>query len=104
MTKNHHGSSFDSFLDEAGIKDEVDLRVKKKVLARQILARMKHSGITKTTLAERMKTSRSAVERLIDPDDTGITFVTLAKASAALDLNLLVSLEERPAVKQRKRR
>lgn len=95
MKNKHIGSTFSSFLDEEGIREEVDLRAKKKVLADQILAKMQHDHLTRTKLAERMQTSRTVVNRLLDPNDTSFTFGTLAKASQALDLDLLVSLETR---------
>jgi antitoxin HicB len=92
--KNKHiGSTFSSFLEEEGIREEVDLRAKKKILAEQILAKMQQDQMTRTELAERMQTSRTVVNRLLDPTDTSFTFGTLAKASHALDLDLLVSLE-----------
>ena len=93
MKSTHVGSTFSSFLDEEGIRDEVDLRTKKKVLADQILAKMERDHVTRTELAARMNTSRTVVNRLLDPNDTSFTFGTLAKASQALDLDLLVSLE-----------
>ena len=93
MKNKHIGSTLSSFLDEEGIRDEVELRAKKKILADQILAKMQRDHVTRTTLAERMQTSRTVVNRLLDPNDTSFTFGTLAKASHALDLDLLVSLE-----------
>jgi antitoxin HicB len=87
------GSTFSSFLDEEGIREEVDLRAKKKILADQLLAKMQRDRITRTELAERMQTSRTVVNRLLDPTDTSFTFGTLARASQALDLDLLVSLQ-----------
>jgi antitoxin HicB len=100
--KNKHiGSTFSSFLDEEGIREEVDLRAKKKVLADQILAKMQSDHVTRTKLAERMQTSRTVVNRLLDPNDTSFTFGTLAKASQALDLDLLVSLETRTKPRDR---
>jgi antitoxin HicB len=92
--KNKHiGSTFSSFLDEEDIREEVDLRAKKKILADQLLAKMQRDQITRTELAERMQTSRTVVNRLLDPTDTSFTFGTLARASQALDLDLLVSLQ-----------
>ena len=93
MKNKYIGSTFSSFLDEEGIREEVDLRAKKKILADQILAKMQLDRMTRTELAERMHTSRTVVNRLLDPTDTSFTFGTLAKASQALDLDLLVSLE-----------
>src|SRR5712692_6560499 len=92
MKSKHIGSTLSSFLDQEGVREEVDLRAKKKILANQILAKMERDRVTRTELAERMRTSRTVVNRLLDPKDTGFTFGTLARASLALDLNLLVSL------------
>ena len=92
MKNKHIGSSFSSFLDQEDVREEVDLRAKKKILADQILAKMERDRVTRTELAERMRTSRTVVNRLLDPKDTSFTFGTLARASRALDLNLLVSL------------
>jgi antitoxin HicB len=114
MANKHIGSSFASFLDEEGIREEVDLRArkkiladllaKKKVLAEQMLAKMKRSSVSRTQLATRMSTSRTVINRLLDPRDTSVTFITLAKASAALDLNLLVSLEPRSHTRHRRQK
>jgi antitoxin HicB len=92
MKNKHIGSSLSSFLDEAGLKEEVDLRAKKKILADQMRAKMQRDGVTVAGLARRMNTSRTVVIRLLDPSDVGFTFTTLAKASRALGLDLLVSL------------
>lgn len=103
MSKKHIGSSLTSFLEEEGIREEVDLRAKKKVLANQMLAKMNRDHVTKAALARRMGTSRTLVDRLLDPSDTGVTFVTLAKASAALDLDLLVSLQPKQDARRKRR-
>jgi hypothetical protein len=103
MKNKHIGSSLSSFLEEEGIREEVDLRAKKKILADQILAKMARDRVTRTKLAERMRTSRTVVNRLLDPNDTSFTFATLARASQALNLNLLVSLERRRKVQQSER-
>ena len=97
MKNKHIGSSLSSFLEEEGVKEEVDLRAKKKILADQMRAKMQRDGVTVAGLARRMSTSRTVVIRLLDPADVSFTFTTLAKASRALDLNLFVSL----AVKRR---
>lgn len=95
MANTHIGSTLSSLLEERGVREEVDLRAKKKVLIDDMLATMKHGNVTRAELAKRMKTSRSAVNRLLDPEDIGVTFLTLAKASNALELNLRISLEPR---------
>jgi hypothetical protein len=105
MRSKHIGSTFSSFLDEEGIREEVDLRAKKKILTDQILAKMQRDHLTRTELAARMHTSRTVVNRLLDPNDTSFTFGTLARASYALELDLSVSLDarKRPPRKTRKR-
>lgn len=95
MKNRHIGSSLALFLEEEGLKEEVDLRAKKKVLASQMRAKMQRDGVTVAGLARRMSTSRTVVMRLLDPNDTGFTFTTLANASRALGLNLVVSLAPR---------
>jgi antitoxin HicB len=104
VKNNHIGSTFSSFLDDEGIREEVDLSAKKKILADQIVAKMERDHVTATELAARMNTSRTVVNRLIDPKDTSFTFKTLARASQALDLNLLVSLETRRTEASKRRR
>jgi hypothetical protein len=101
MKNQRIGSSFSSFLDEEGIREEVDLRARKKVLADQMRAQMRRDGVTVAGLARRMNTSRTVVIRLLDPNDTGFTFTTLAKASQALGMNLLVSLAAKRQPKRR---
>ncbi len=96
MTNKHIGSTLTSFLEGEGVRTEVDLRAKKKVLVDEMRATMKRSSVTRSELATRMKTSRTAVNRLLDPADIGVTFLTLAKASGALDLDLQISLAPRP--------
>jgi hypothetical protein len=96
------GSAFSSFLEEEGIREDVDLIAKKKVIADQILAQMERDRVTRSKLAERMHTSRTVVNRLLDPTDTSFTFATLAKASMALNLDLLISFEAKSREPARK--
>lgn len=101
--KNKHiGSTFGSFLDEEGIKEEVYLRAKKKILADQIRTKMELSHITVAALARKMGTSRTVLHRLLDPNDVSFTFATLGRASMALDVDLLVSLAEKVPSKRHK--
>lgn len=90
-TKNKHiGSDFDSFLADEGIKDYVETAAIKKVIAFQIKKEMSKKHITKTVMAHKMRTSRSALERLFDPDNDSLTLSTLNKAAAVLGKRLLV--------------
>lgn len=97
----HIGSSFDSFLEEEGIKEEVDLRVKKKIIADELLEEMERTRLTRSALAKRMNTSRTLVNRLLDPSDTSVTLATLSRASRALNLVLKLTLKPRRARKRR---
>lgn len=100
MAKNAHiGSSLDSFLVEQGMQDEVTAVAMKRVISWQVAQAMKRSGVTKVAMAERMRTSRSLLDRLLDADDTGLTLDTLSRAASALDLR--VHLELRPAARRR---
>jgi antitoxin HicB len=86
------GSSFDDFLKEEGIYEEVSARAIKRVLARQIGALMQNEGVTKTELARRMQTSRAQLDRLLDPDNESVTLGTLARAAQAVGRKLRFEL------------
>ena len=88
----HIGSTLDSMFEETGEADEVNLRAQKKGVVAAVLGRMEKLSVTKAALARRMQTSRSQVERLLDPNDISLTLATLAKASAALGMKVEVSV------------
>ncbi len=91
--KNRHiGSSFESFLEEEGIRDEVEAVAIKRVLARKVVEAMKAEGLTKAAMARRMQTSRMALDRLLDPDNTSVTLNTMLKAAAAVGKRVRVEL------------
>ena len=91
--KNQYiGSDFDEFLDEEGIREEIEVNSIKKVIAFQIKKEMVRKHLTKTSLAQRMRTSRSAVDRLFKPDNESLTLATLSKAATALGKKLKVEL------------
>lgn len=92
MNKKNIGSSFDSWLQEEGIQEQVTAAAIKRVLARQIEAAMKEEGLTKKAMAERMETSRSALDRLLDPDYESVTLSTLQKAAAAVGRQVRLEL------------
>ena len=93
MSKNKHiGSSFDDFLADEGLLEEVNAVAAKRVIAWQIAEAMKLAGITKTEMAGRMHTSRAALNRVLDENDTGLTLDTLSKAAAALGRKVKVEL------------
>ena len=91
--KNKHiGSDFDDFLREEGILEASDAVAIKRVITFQLEKVMEHDHLTKTMIAKKMRTSRSAIDRLFDPENDSITLVTLNKAAAALGKKLKVEL------------
>lgn len=92
------GSSFESFLEEEeGMLDSVDEAAIKEVIAWQIEQGMSKQGLTKTALAEAMQTSRTQVNRLLDPANTGVSMHTLYRAAAVLGKSLRIELVDRVA-------
>ena len=87
-----YGSSLEGWLDESGIREEVSAEAIKAVVAARIAAEMKKQGITKTRMAEIMKTSRAQVDRLLSASDSGATLDTLSRAAQAVGRTLLVEL------------
>jgi antitoxin HicB len=69
MKKKHIGSSFEDFLKEEGIFEETTTQAVKRVLSWQISQTMRKKGITKIEMAKRMRTSRSQVDRFLDPNN-----------------------------------
>jgi len=92
MNKKHIGSKFDDFLKEENLLEQVQAAAVKRVVAYQIAQEMKLKKLTKTEMASRMKTSRAALERLLDPDNASITLFTLERAASALGKKLKVEL------------
>jgi hypothetical protein len=89
--KNQHvGSSFDDFLQEEGLLADTESVAIKRVIAFQISRLMKEEGISKSEMARRMKTSRSALDRLLDPDNDSVTLQTLEYAAQALGKRLRI--------------
>lgn len=88
----HIGSKFDEFLEQEGIQAEVGAIAVKRVIAVQLEKLMKEQKLTKTQLARRMGTSRSALERLLDPDNPSVTLLTLERAAKALGKHIQINL------------
>jgi DNA-binding Xre family transcriptional regulator len=85
---DHSGSSFDSFLEEEGILDEVEAAAIKRVIAWQLAEAMKAGKISKKTMAERMGTSRSQLDRFLDPENSAVHLQTIARAARAVGKRL----------------
>jgi antitoxin HicB len=88
------GNDFEYFLKEEGIFTKVDAVATKRVLAFQIAQAMQQRQFTKTSMATNMRTSRAAVNRLLDPRNTAVTLKTMELAAAALGKRLCVTLED----------
>ena len=88
----HTGSNFDEFLKEDGIYEEVTARAHKRLLAIQLTEAMKRRSITKQQLADKLQTSRSQLDRLLDPDNTSITLESLERLALAVGGQLRIEL------------
>lgn len=92
MKRKNVGTSFDSWLDEEDIRQDVTAGAIKRVLARQVVAAMAQEGLTKTEMARRMQTSRSALNRLLDAGNESVTLATLQKAATAMGREVRLEL------------
>ena len=92
MKNKNIGTPFESWLEEEGIRQQVTAGAIKRVLARQVAAAMAQDGLTKTEMARRMQTSRSALDRLLDAGNESVTLATLQKAAAAIGREVRVEL------------
>lgn len=90
--KGKVGSSFESFLEEQGTLASTTSRAIKRVLAYQLEQAMKQQSLSKQALAAKMKTSRSQVDRVLDPDNEGVTLKTLMDAAKAVGRELKMEL------------
>lgn len=92
MKRKNIGSSFDSWLREEGIYEDVSAAALKRVLARQVAAAMEEKRFSKSEMARRMGTSRAALDRLLDPEYDAVTLSTLRKAAQAVGRQVRVEL------------
>ena len=88
------GSTFDSFLEEEGIREEVETVAIKRVLAWQLLQAMRKQQKTKQAMAKQLRTSRSQLDRLLDPTNVSVTLDTVARAATALGKRLIIRLAD----------
>jgi predicted XRE-type DNA-binding protein len=88
----HIGSTFESFLQEEGIAEEVNATAIKRVLAWQIEEAMKQQGISKNQMAKRMHTSRAYLDRFLDPNNNKVQLDTMQRAAAAIGRRLRLDL------------
>ena len=97
MTKkvDHSGSTFESFLEEEGIRDEVDAVAIKRVLAWQLTQAMESKKKTKMAMARELKTSRSQLDRLLDPQNVSVSLDTMTRAAHVLGKRLTIQITNR---------
>lgn len=92
MNNVYVGSSFDDFLEEEGITEEVKNESIKRLIAYNLLEEMQKQNINKTEMAKRMSTSRAALNRLLNPYNDSVTLSTLIKAANVLGKKLVLQL------------
>ncbi len=92
MNENHIGSNFDDFLSDEGLLEEAEAVAVKRVLALQIKEMMEAQNLSKAEMARRMKTSRAALERLLDPENRSVTLNTMDKAARSLGKRIRLTL------------
>jgi antitoxin HicB len=92
MNDKHIGSRFNDFLAELAILEETTATAIKPVIAWQISEEMKQQNLTEADMVERMHTSRSAFNRLLDEEDTSLTLTTLANAAAVFGKTVRIEL------------
>lgn len=92
MNDRHVGSELDDVLRSDGLLAEVEAVAAKRVIALQIAEEMARSRVSRSELARRMRTSRSTVERLLDPSNPSVTLDTLERAAHAVGRTLVVRL------------
>ena len=80
----HRGSTLDSFLEEEGVLAEFQAKAIKEVIAWQLAEAMRERKLSKNRLAAMMHTSRTQVNRLLDPNDGNVTIETLQRAAAVV--------------------
>jgi antitoxin HicB len=75
-----------------GVLQEARTTELKEELALQVQQVMEHEHITKVEMARRMKTSRAALDRLLDPGNASLTLQTLSRAASAMGRHLRIEL------------
>ncbi len=91
MSKKHQGSSLDDFLKDEGVFEETQALAVKEVIVWQLTEAMQERSLSKTRLATLLKTSRSQVDRLLDPT-RDVTLTTLQRAAALVGRKVQIEL------------
>ncbi len=88
----HCGASLDSFLEAEDVLDEFQARAIKETIAWQLAEAMKERKLSKSRLAAMMHTSRTQVDRVLDPEDGNVTIETLQRAAAVVGRRVQLEL------------
>jgi antitoxin HicB len=91
---DHSGSTFDSFLEEEGIREQVEAVAIKRVLAWQLEQAMHEQRKTKRSMAKQLHTSRSQLDRLLDPSNVSVTLDTITRAAKALGKRVIIRVAD----------
>src|SRR6202162_578362 len=91
---DHSGSTFDSFLEEEGIRGEVEAVAVKRVLAWQLERAMQKQHKTKRAMARELRTSRSQLDRLLDPKNVSVSLDTITRAAKALGKSVTIRISD----------
>jgi hypothetical protein len=92
--RDRSGSTFDSFLEQEGIREEVEAVAIKRVLAWQLSQAMQEQQKTKQAMAKQLRTSRSQLDRLLDPQNVSVTLDTITRAARALGKRLIIRVAD----------
>ena len=98
---DYSGATFDSFLEENGIREEVEAVATKRVLAWQLEQEMEKQKKTKQAMARELHTSRSQLDRLLDPQNTAVSLETITRAAKALGKRVVLRIADSPAPQRR---
>lgn len=93
MAKNPRtGSALEDMLREDGIYEDAKNHAVKSILARKLTQAMEDQKLSKALMAKRMDTSRSQLDRLLDPDNEGVTLEALKRAAGAVGMQIEIEL------------
>ncbi|MGZ4813278.1 MAG: helix-turn-helix domain-containing protein [Terriglobales bacterium] len=101
---DHTGSRFDSFLRDEGIFEDAEAVAVKRVIAWKLQQAMKAKRISKQSMAKQLRTSRSQLDRLLDPTNVAVSLNTITRAARAVGKHVKVSLTDGESLRGRGRR
>jgi len=99
---DHSGSSFASFLEEEGVRVEVESMAVKRVLAWQLEDAMRKRKKTKQAMAKELRTSRSQLDRLLDPRNVSVSLHTITRAANVLGKEVIIRIADTGPARRRR--